>query len=299
MQFLVGGLIGLAAWFVMRILVMGVYTVDQNDPNNKATFVASGDPRCVTRAAVAPPPPAAPTMVLGRVHAPAGTPTAPALTICQAAASARARNSPAAPGLEKRCAAEVQQAASLAVDRVSPAPAPAPVPAIDAAQLDDLAAKGGPIAQADPLAAILRARQAEGAGQRGFDIGMAAAENDTQPGPGKQHIRDSLGKDEQPGFDAAVIYLLERNSHKDLAATGADIAGIDPALAEARGASQDVFYWLGFDIATGLFGDPALGAQGNTVMGPGSAKIRDSLNAAGQSGFNDAVGFHQARNYQH
>jgi hypothetical protein len=30
MQFLVGGLIGLAAWFVMRILVMGVYTVDQN-----------------------------------------------------------------------------------------------------------------------------------------------------------------------------------------------------------------------------------------------------------------------------
>jgi regulator of protease activity HflC (stomatin/prohibitin superfamily) len=38
MQFLVGGLIGLAAWFVMRILVMGVYTVDQNERAVKTRF---------------------------------------------------------------------------------------------------------------------------------------------------------------------------------------------------------------------------------------------------------------------
>jgi regulator of protease activity HflC (stomatin/prohibitin superfamily) len=38
MQFLVGGLIGLAAWFVMRILIMGVYTVDQNERAVKTRF---------------------------------------------------------------------------------------------------------------------------------------------------------------------------------------------------------------------------------------------------------------------
>jgi len=38
MQYLVGGLIGLAAWFVMRVLVMGVYTVDQNERAVKTSF---------------------------------------------------------------------------------------------------------------------------------------------------------------------------------------------------------------------------------------------------------------------
>lgn len=79
------------------------YTVDQNDPSNKATFRASGYPQCVSRAAAAPS--AKPTMALGRVQSPAGTPAATAGTICEAAASARARNSPAAPGLERQCAA--------------------------------------------------------------------------------------------------------------------------------------------------------------------------------------------------
>lgn len=40
---------------------------------------------------------------LGRVKLPPGTPAAAPLSICDAAKSARARNSPAAPGLEKRC----------------------------------------------------------------------------------------------------------------------------------------------------------------------------------------------------
>jgi hypothetical protein len=53
-----------------------------------------------------------------------------------------------------------------------------------------------------------------------------------------------------------------------------------------------VFYRLGFDIATGIFGNPALGAQGNTAWGPGSQKIRDSLSPAGQRGFNASVKFH-------
>ncbi|MCE9522979.1 MAG: hypothetical protein K8S25_11195 [Alphaproteobacteria bacterium] len=42
---------------------------------------------------------------LGRVKLPPGTPAAAPLSICDAAKSARARNSPAAPGLERRCLA--------------------------------------------------------------------------------------------------------------------------------------------------------------------------------------------------
>ena len=60
-----------------------------------------------------------------------------------------------------------------------------------------------------------------------------------------------------------------------------------------------MFYKLGFDIASGLFGDPAMGAAGNTLMGPGSEKIRDSLSDAGQRGFDASVAFHQARDYNH
>lgn len=82
-----------------------------------------------------------------------------------------------------------------------------------------------------------------------------------------------------------------------LAAAGAEIAGIDPSVASARVLVAGADYQRGFDVGTGLFGDPALGAQGNTLMGPGSARIRDSLTAPGQSGFNDSMKFHLARTY--
>ena len=38
MEYVIGGVIGLAAWFVMRILLMGVYTVDQNERAVKTRF---------------------------------------------------------------------------------------------------------------------------------------------------------------------------------------------------------------------------------------------------------------------
>ena len=79
------------------------------------------------------------------------------------------------------------------------------------------------------------------------------------------------------------------------AATGAAIAEKDPHVATARTVEADAQYALGFDIATGIFGDPALGAKGNTATGPGSLKIRDSLSAAGQNGFNAAVKLHLSR----
>ena len=84
-----------------------------------------------------------------------------------------------------------------------------------------------------------------------------------------------------------------------LAVVGAKIAEQDPVVAEARSAEVGAFYQLGFDVASGIFGDPKLGALGHTLTGPGSDKIRDSLSAAGQRGFNASVAFHLARDYKH
>ena len=91
---------------------------------------------------------------------------------------------------------------------------------------------------------------------------------------------------------------LEAQCRADLAARGAAIAEQDPIVAEARAAETNVLYRQGFDIATAIFGDPALGAQGNTATGPGSLGIRNALSAAGQRGFDASVKLHLSRNYQ-
>jgi len=165
----------------------------------------------------------------------------------------------------------------------------------------NLASRGEAIANADPLSVELRNQQPDEASRRGFDIGMAAAEGQTLPGPGKQRLHDSLDQAERGGFSIAVSFSLERNRNAKFAAIGAAIANVDKKVAEARNAEPDfryraasdlVFYRLGFDIATGIFGNPALGAQGNTATGPGSLGIRDALSAAGQRGFNAAVKLH-------
>jgi hypothetical protein len=163
------------------------------------------------------------------------------------------------------------------------------IAAIEPAQaqnLDELATHGEEVANADPLALELRNRAPDDETRRGFDIGMAAAEGNTAPGPGKQRIHDSLPEAERGGYDTAVSFSLQRNRNARAAAAGARIAAADAAVAQARTADTDVFYWLGFDIASGIFGDPALGAYGNTSMGPGSEGIRNALNPAAQRGFN-------------
>ena len=166
-----------------------------------------------------------------------------------------------------------------------------------------LAAKGPQIASQDPLANALRNVQTQGPVRLGFDIGMAVAEGQTASGPGKQRIFESLGAREhgayeQQGFATAVSFSLQRNANAKLAATGAAIAEADDAAAAVRNAGPDVFYRLGFDIATGIFGDPALGALGNTAKGPGSLGIRNALSSAGQRGFDDSVAFHLSRKYK-
>jgi hypothetical protein len=196
-----------------------------------------------------------------------GTAPGPSLLlICDAAGKARERNSPAAPGLEQTC---------LTIK------------------------KGEAIANQDRLAVELRNQQPDDFARQGFDIGMAVAEGQTAPGPGKDKACASLHTPaEQNGCRIAVSFSVDRNRNAALASTGATIAEGDPEVATARSVENDVFYSLGFDIATGIFGDPALGAIGNTATGPGSLGIRDSLNASGQKGFNASVALHLSRNYR-
>lgn len=209
-----------------------------------------------------------------------GASAAPPKSICDSARVATARNSPAAPVLDAQC-------------RAAGAAGEAPV------DLDALSAKGGSIANQDPLAEELRYQQPNDSSRRGFDIGMAVAEGQTRPGPGKERIRDLLPPDEKQGFIAAVAFTLERNKYAQQAASGATIAAADPSVAEVRDVETDVFYRLGFDIATGIFGNPALGAQGNTAPGSGSMGIRDVLSAAARAGFNASMAMHLSRDYAH
>jgi hypothetical protein len=216
----------------------------------------------------------------GKVELPSGTAPNPPMPICEAARMARARNSPAAPGLEAQCRAEEAAQAQAPID------------------LDALAGRGPAITEQDPLAVELRGQQPDDAARRGFDIGMAAAERQTEWGPGKQRILDSLpGRAEREGFKAATSFSLERNRYAERAALGAKIAAEDETVAEVRDADPDPFYRLGFDIATAIFGDKARGAQGNTTTGPGSLGIRNSLSPAAQRGFDAAVQFHLSRKY--
>ena len=164
--------------------------------------------------------------------------------------------------------------------------------------MSDLAARGAVVASADPLAMELRQRAPNDNARRGFDIGMAAAEGQTEPGPGKQRIHDALPPAQKGWYDAAVSFSIQRNRNAQFAKTGAAIAKADSAVAQARVVEGDVFYCLGFDIASGIFGNPALGAAGNTQTGPGSARIRDALNPAAQRGFNASVALHLSRNYR-
>jgi hypothetical protein len=229
--------------------------------------------------------------VLGRVDSPSSP--HPPRSLCEAAADARARNSPIASHLEEQCRALGAPANSAPTS--TPAPAPA---AITAADLQMIGARGAALANGDAMAAELRRRIADVAVRRGFDIGAGIWGSDTAPGPGKQRFRDVMPASEQRGFDLAAAFFLPRNKHAVPARVGASIAKADRDVGRARVAEDDVFYWLGFDIASGLFGNPAAGAEGSTVVGPGAIAIRSELNAAGQRGFTASTQFHLSRKYR-
>src|SRR5260370_41876123 len=89
--------------------------------------------------------------------------------------------------------------------------------------LNALAARGEAIANADSLSAELRNRQPDDPSRRGFNIGMAAGEGQTLPGPGKQKIHDSLPPAEQRGSNIAVSFSLQPHRNAAFAARGAAI----------------------------------------------------------------------------
>jgi hypothetical protein len=217
-----------------------------------------------------------PPKVLGRTGAPSGS--AGSVPICDQAQDALARNSPVAPQLVARCRA------------IGGGQGMPPTP-------DELAAKGQLIASQDVLAGELRKRQPV-ANQRGFDIGMAAAQTDTTWGPGKEKLLGSLNGLQQDGFKVAVSFCMDRNRNTALAATGAAIAKGDPAVAAARTSDPDVRAWLGFDIASGIFGDPAKGAQGSKMGALQFMAIREQLSLPAKRGFNASMQLHQSRHYK-
>lgn len=97
-------------------------TYDKTDPGATADFHSEKPFECLARVQTAPglgSVPAKPTMALGRVQS--STPAASPTSICDAAQSARARNSPTAPVLERRCK-EFTAALNFTPRVVEPAP---------------------------------------------------------------------------------------------------------------------------------------------------------------------------------
>ncbi|MEO6581940.1 MAG: hypothetical protein ABIN68_03925, partial [Sphingomicrobium sp.] len=148
-----------------------------------------------------------------------------------------------------------------------------------------------------PLLAEFRMRQPQGPIRFGFDVALGASEGQTEWGPNKDAILQSLGPPEQEGFKTAISFVLDRNRHAPQARSGAAIARRDAEAARARIYEDDARYWLGFDIASGIFGPVRLGGAGHTSEGPGSNAIRDGLSAVAQRGYRDSAAFHLSRRY--
>ena len=203
----------------------------------------------------------------------------------------------------------VGKAASFAIDNMKEAKTPAefarthdqvypqgeppvPMPTMQKGMEELRVVRGEAVANRDPLAVMLRDSLADDPSRRGFNIAFAVDGAGTAPGPGKDRIRESLPDTERDGFDIAVSFFVERNRNLEFATKGAAIAKVVPPVAEARVREADAFFSLGFDIATGLFGDPALGGQGDTAPGPGKTRIRESLSDAGKRGFDASMKLH-------
>ncbi len=165
-------------------------------------------------------------------------------------------------------------------------------------EADALAAQGEALANADPLTSAIRDAQAVGAVRRGFYVGLVTEAQNTLWGPGAQSILSGLPGDQQVGFRIGAALSLQRNNNRENAVLGEKVLAVDAAASAERQKHQPAgLYWLGFALGTALFGDPAFGAYGNTLMGPGSEKVRASLDSDGHSGFDDARVFNLAKRH--
>lgn len=174
---------------------------------------------------------------------------------------------------------------------------PSPAPTRKKGELTALATTGQGLITGDLLLTAIRDAQPEGPARRGFEIGVGTMNENSAWGPGSTEIRDSLEPEEQPGFTLGAEVCRQRNLNSEIAGKGARVTAAEPAVQKARALRPPGLYWLGFDIATGLFGNPKLGALGSTVMGPGSERIRASLTVETATGFDNGVAYHLAQKY--
>lgn len=216
-----------------------------------------------------------------------------AKNICDNALIARQRNSPATAGLDAQCAAQTarqrgeQNAARERVEGLRN-------------RAVDLAVRGAVIGLKDPVIMAMRARSGTGINAEPFNVGLAAAQSQTEWGPGKQQLAElyPVGVGLRETFMLAAEFTLDRNRNAERLAIGRPIVDADPELAAARDKNEDPRFGIGFDLATAIFGDPALGAQGNTELGPGSLGLRAALSHMGKLGFDAAVALHLSRTYR-
>lgn len=157
--------------------------------------------------------------------------------------------------------------------------------------VDALAARGEILTNQDQLAIELRDSLPQPDAPRGFYIGMAVAEEQTAPGPGKDKTCVSLPSGAERGACAlAVRFSVDRNKYADLAKNGAAISRTDPSIAAIRNARDDAFYKLGFDIGLAS-------AEGHTAEGPGKGqRCASLLSPASQVGCRKAVTLSVERN---
>lgn len=125
-----------------------------------------------------------------------------------------------------------------------------------------LASRGAAIAKADPDVAAARNATSDVFYKLGFDIGLAAAEGQTQPGPGKDRLRDSLLPALRGGFSDAVSFTLERNRND--AALGAS-SGTTAGPAE-KAASNEIRCRGGRDRLIFTPENSKLGSTGETII---------------------------------
>ena len=174
---------------------------------------------------------------------------------------------------------------------------PTPMPELDRGLVGVYAARGQRIASADPLLSAMRDLQPEGPARTGFEIGVAIGDDDTLWGPGKQRDIDNLPVTERGTADTSAHFIVDRNATAEFGVKGVAIAKNEtrPEVVAARKAELPGYYTLGFDVATGMFGNKTLGGAAHTAEGPGSAKMRDSLHAEGIRGFKTALAIYMGK----
>lgn len=208
------------------------------------------------------------------------------LQIIAAAASA-AMNYTASAKMPAAFAADTKQAYPQGIR-------PDPMPALNLGQLSALAARGQQLALGDPLVGSLRDLEPVGPGRRGFEIGLAVAEDNSLQGPDKEKFKQDHINDFDPGaYQRAVDFEVDRNANADIAARGSTAVAAKPEATAARAKLPLSNQWLGFNIGAGLFGPLADGAMHHTSQGPGSNKIRERLSAAARIGYDAALSFYQ------